>query len=40
MTDVTCGHGILLAAWCSECAIEWVPQPLEPATSDRSQNAA
>jgi hypothetical protein len=38
-SDVTCDHGTLLAAWCAECAVEWVPETLEPAT-DRSQSAA
>ncbi len=38
--DLSCDHGTLLAAWCSQCASEWVPETLEPATSDRSQNAA
>jgi hypothetical protein len=38
-SDVTCDHGTLLAAWCAECAVEWVPETLEPA-ADRGQSAA
>jgi hypothetical protein len=39
-SDLSCAHGTLLAAWCEQCAVEWVPETLEPATADRSQNAA
>jgi hypothetical protein len=40
--DVTCEHGTLLAAWCGQCALEWVPDREEPATADsgRAQSAA
>lgn len=42
-SDLTCDHGTLLAAWCGQCSIEWVPEPLEGAsraTAERGQNAA
>lgn len=38
--DVTCEHGTLLAAWCGQCALEWVPDGEAPAKADRDQSAA
>lgn len=40
VTDVTCEHGTLLAAWCGQCASEWVPDGEIPSQPDRSQSAA
>jgi hypothetical protein len=39
-SDLNCEHGTLLAAWCAQCATEWVEETPEPATADRSQSAA
>jgi hypothetical protein len=39
-SDVTCDHGTLLAAWCAQCAVEWVPETVDDDTADRDQNAA
>lgn len=42
-SDLTCDHGTLLAAWCGQCSLEWVPEPAEAgitATAERGQNAA
>ena len=38
--DLTCEHGTLLAAWCGQCALEWVPDREVPADADRDQSAA
>jgi hypothetical protein len=41
ISDLNCEHGTLLAAWCAQCAVEWVPETLDrAATADRSQSAA
>ncbi|MDX6257552.1 MAG: hypothetical protein QOJ11_3886 [Frankiales bacterium] len=38
--DLNCEHGTLLAAWCAECAVEWVPETVDAPTADRGQSAA
>jgi hypothetical protein len=40
VSEVTCEHGTLLAAWCGQCASEWVPDTEAPANADRTQSAA
>ncbi|MDX6245376.1 MAG: hypothetical protein QOE76_3099 [Frankiales bacterium] len=39
-SEVTCDHDTLLAAWCAECAVEWLPEPVEQGAADRGQTAA
>ena len=40
-TDILCEHGTVLAAWCGQCASEWVlPAETEPAETDAGQSAA
>lgn len=40
VNDVTCEHGTVLAAWCGQCALEWVPEIPQQPQPDRDQSAA
>lgn len=39
-SEVTCQHGTLLAAWCADCANEWLPETVAPAVAELGQSAA